>query len=64
MIAGRPATIGEDFAAERGRLLPLPPEPFATAAAALAAGGPVCPDQRGQVPLFGAGPADRLAGSG
>jgi transposase len=31
-IAGRAATIGEDFAAERGRLLPLPPEPFATAA--------------------------------
>jgi transposase len=31
-IAGRAATIGEDFAAERGLLLPLPPEPFATAA--------------------------------
>src|SRR2546430_4389093 len=31
-IAGRAATIGEDFAAERDRLLPLPPEPFATAA--------------------------------
>jgi hypothetical protein len=30
-IAGRAATIGEDFAAERGLLLPLPPEPFATA---------------------------------
>jgi transposase len=31
-IAGRAATIGEDFAAERSLLLPLPPEPFATAA--------------------------------
>jgi hypothetical protein len=31
-VAGRPATVGEEFAAERGRLLPLPPEPFATAA--------------------------------
>jgi hypothetical protein len=31
-VAGRAASIGEDFAAERGRLLPLPPEPFATAA--------------------------------
>jgi hypothetical protein len=30
-IAGRAATIGEDFAAERGRLLRLPPEPFTTA---------------------------------
>jgi Mu transposase, C-terminal domain len=30
-IAGRPVSIGEDFAAGRGRLLPLPPEPFATA---------------------------------
>jgi transposase len=33
-VAGRPATVGEDFAAERGLLLPLPSEPFATAAAA------------------------------
>src|SRR5580698_4896391 len=33
-IAGRAATIGEDFAAERGLLLRLPPEPFATAAVA------------------------------
>jgi hypothetical protein len=31
-VAGRLATVGEEFAAERGRLLPLPPEPFATAA--------------------------------
>ena len=31
-IAGRAASIGEDFAAERGLLLPLPAEPFATAA--------------------------------
>ena len=31
-IAGRAASIGQDFAAERGLLLPLPPEPFATAA--------------------------------
>src|SRR5690348_16952917 len=31
-VAGRTATIGEDFADERGLLLPLPPEPFATAA--------------------------------
>jgi transposase len=31
-VAGRAATIGEDFAAERGLLLRLPPEPFATAA--------------------------------
>jgi transposase len=31
-VAGRAASIGEDFAAERGRLLPLPAEPFATAA--------------------------------
>jgi hypothetical protein len=36
-IAGRAATVGEDFAAERSLLLllpppPLPPEPFATAA--------------------------------
>ena len=31
-VAGRAASIGEDFAAERGLLLPLPPEPFATAA--------------------------------
>ena len=31
-VAGRAATVGEDFAAERGLLLPLPPEPFATAA--------------------------------
>jgi hypothetical protein len=30
-VAGRAATVGEDFAAERGRLLPLPGEPFATA---------------------------------
>jgi len=30
-IAGRAASIGQDFAAERGVLLPLPPEPFATA---------------------------------
>jgi hypothetical protein len=30
-IAGRAATIGEDFAGERGRLLRLPPEPFSTA---------------------------------
>jgi transposase len=30
-VAGRAATIGEDFAAEQGLLLPLPPEPFATA---------------------------------
>ncbi len=30
-VAGRAATIGEDFAAERGLLLPLPSEPFATA---------------------------------
>jgi transposase len=30
-VAGRAATVGEDFAAERGLLLPLPPEPFATA---------------------------------
>jgi transposase len=30
-IAGRAATIGQDFAAERGLLLPLPSEPFATA---------------------------------
>jgi transposase len=29
-IAGRAATIGEDFAAERDLLLPLPPGPFAT----------------------------------
>ena len=27
-VAGRAASIGEDFAAERGLLLPLPPEPF------------------------------------
>jgi transposase len=33
-VAGRPATVGEDFAAERGLLLPLPSEPFATAAVA------------------------------
>ena len=33
-IAGRAATIGEDFAAERGLLLPLPAEPFATATVA------------------------------
>jgi hypothetical protein len=33
-VAGRAATVGEDFAAERGLLLPLPPEPFATAAVA------------------------------
>jgi hypothetical protein len=33
-IAGRAATVGEDFAAERGLLLPLPPEQFATAAVA------------------------------
>jgi hypothetical protein len=31
-VAGRAASIGADFAAERGRLLRLPPEPFATAA--------------------------------
>ena len=31
-IAGRAASIGQDFAAERGLLLPLPPEPFETAA--------------------------------
>ena len=31
-IDGRAATVGEDFAAERGLLLPLPPEPFGTAA--------------------------------
>src|SRR5689334_21825216 len=31
-IAVRAATVGEDFAAERGWLLPLPAEPFATAA--------------------------------
>jgi Mu transposase-like protein len=31
-VAGRAATIGEDFADERGLLLPLPPESFATAA--------------------------------
>jgi hypothetical protein len=31
-VAGRAAAIGEDFAAERGQLLRLPPEPFATAA--------------------------------
>ena len=31
-VAGRTATVGEDFAAERARLLPLPSEPFATAA--------------------------------
>jgi hypothetical protein len=31
-IAGRAASIGQDFAAERALLLPLPPEPFATAA--------------------------------
>ena len=30
-IAGRAASIGEDFAAERGLLLPLPPEQFETA---------------------------------
>jgi transposase len=30
-IDGRAATVGEDFAAERGLLLRLPPEPFATA---------------------------------
>ena len=63
-IAGRAATIGEDFAAERGLLLPLPPEPFDHRRGAVAAGGPVWPDQRGQMPVFGAGPADRLAGSG
>ena len=33
-VAGRAATIGEDFAAERGLLLRLPPEPFATATVA------------------------------
>ena len=31
-IAGRAATVGEDFGVERGLLLPLPPEPFGTAA--------------------------------
>ena len=31
-IAGRAASLGQDFAAEQGLLLPLPPEPFATAA--------------------------------
>jgi transposase len=31
-VAGRAATVGEDFAAERGLLLPLPSESFATAA--------------------------------
>ncbi|HEY6278777.1 MAG TPA: IS21 family transposase [Streptosporangiaceae bacterium] len=31
-VAGRAATVGQDFAAERGLLLPLPPESFATAA--------------------------------
>jgi len=31
-IAGRAASIGQDFAAERGLLLPLPPESFETAA--------------------------------
>jgi len=30
-VAGRAASVGEDFAAERALLLPLPPEPFATA---------------------------------
>jgi hypothetical protein len=30
-VAGRAASIGADFAAERDRLLPLPAEPFATA---------------------------------
>ena len=33
-VAGRLDTVGEDFAAERGLLLPLPAEPFATAAVA------------------------------
>jgi transposase len=33
-IAGRAATVGQDFAAERGLLLRLPPEPFATASVA------------------------------
>src|SRR5580693_3592627 len=33
-VAGRAASIGEDFAAERALLLPLPPEQFATAAVA------------------------------
>jgi hypothetical protein len=61
-VAGRAATIGEDFAAERSLLLPLPPEPFATAAV-------LWPrvdryGQRGQMPVFGAGPADRIAGPG
>jgi transposase len=31
-VAGRAAAIGQDLAAERDRLLPLPAEPFATAA--------------------------------
>ena len=30
-VAGRAVTVGADFAAERGRLLPLPAEPFDTA---------------------------------
>ena len=33
-VAGRAATVGENFAAERDWLLPLPAEPFATAAVA------------------------------
>jgi len=31
-VAGRAAAVGRDFAAERDLLLPLPAEPFATAA--------------------------------
>ena len=63
-IAGRAATVGEDFAAERGLLLPLPPEPFATAAVLWPRVDRLCPDQRREMPVFGARPADRLPGPG
>ena len=45
-IATGAATVGEDFAAEAPLLLPLPAEPFDTARGAVAAGGPLCADQR------------------
>ena len=62
-VAGRAASIGEDFAAERGCCCGCRPS-RCHRGGGLAAGGPVCPGQRRSVPVFGACPAHRLPGPG
>lgn len=54
-----PRTIGEYFAIDQPLLAPLPDEPVRDRPALDSSGRPLQPDRRADIPLLGAGPADR-----